>query len=67
MVERLDQAGSVYFFPLFMKMEYKVELMTLLIFLTTVSSVAQSDEEFTEAVVRKSLSSKLRRNHFLYL
>lgn len=48
-------------------MGFKLELMTLLIFLTTVSSVAQSDEEFTEAVVRKSLSGKLRRNIFLYL
>lgn len=34
------------------KMEYRLELMVLLVFLTTTSSVAQSREEFTEAVVR---------------
>lgn len=34
-------------------MEYRLELMVLLIFLTTASSVAPSREEFTEAVVRK--------------
>lgn len=33
-------------------MEYRLELMVLLVFLTTASSVAQSREGFTEAVVR---------------
>ncbi len=34
-------------------MEYRLELMVLLVFLATVSSAAPSREEFTEAVVRK--------------
>lgn len=34
------------------KMEYKLELMVLLVLLTTASSIALSREEFTEAVVR---------------
>lgn len=34
-------------------MEYRLELMVLLVFLTTASSAAPSREEFTEAVVRK--------------
>lgn len=54
----LDRVGSV-FISLVMekdpgrKMEYMLELMVLLVFLTTASSVSLSREEFTEAVVRK--------------
>lgn len=36
------------------KMEFRLEIMGLLVLLTAASSVALSREEFTEAVVRKA-------------
>lgn len=43
-------------------MEHRLELLMLLVFLTTASTVAQSSEEFTEAVVRKRRNVEMLRS-----
>lgn len=40
------------------KMDYRLEFMVLLVFLTTVSSVVLSRDEFAEAVVRNADENK---------
>lgn len=44
------------------KMEHRLQLLMLLVFLTTASTVAQSSEEFTEAVVRKRRNVEMLRS-----